>query len=83
MFQERLLYTADILSRAPLKEVSHQNNGSSEEIEQFVQAIVANFPANQDRLDTYRTAQAKTPFAQNSSDIAPQDGLLETSFQES
>ena len=55
----KTLYTADTLSRAPLKEVSHQNIGSSEEIEQFVQAIVANFPANQDRLETYRTAQAK------------------------
>jgi len=39
--------------------VLHQNNGSSEEIEQFVQAIVVNIPANQDHLETYRTAQIK------------------------
>ena len=56
----KTLYTADTLSRAPLKEIPDANSStSSQEIEQFVQAITAAFPASPDRLDSYSKAQAE------------------------
>ena len=56
----KTLYTADTLSRAPLKEIPDANSStSSQEIEQFVQAITAALPASPDRLDSYRKAQAE------------------------
>ena len=54
----KTLYTADTLSRAPLKEIPDASSSlSSQKIEQFVQAITAAFPASPDRLDSYRKAQ--------------------------
>ena len=56
----KTLYTADTLSRAPLKEIPDAcSSSSSEEIEQFMQAITAAFPASPDRLDGYRKVQAE------------------------
>jgi len=56
----KTLYTADALSRAPLKGASDASGCSlSDEIERFVQAVTASLPANQDRLDSYRKAQAE------------------------
>ena len=53
----KTLYTADTLSRAPIKEIP--NSTSSQEIEQFVQAVTAALPASHDRLDSYCKAQAE------------------------
>ena len=56
----KTLYTADTLSRAPVKDISDDSSSySSQEIEQFVQAITAAFPASPDRLDSYRKAQSE------------------------
>ena len=56
----KTLYTADTLSRAPVKNISDDSSSySSHEIEQFVQAITAAFPASPDRLDSYRKVQAE------------------------
>ena len=56
----KTLYTADTLSRAPVKDISDDSSSySSQEIEQFVQAITAAFPASPDRLDSYRKSQAE------------------------
>ena len=52
----KTLYTADVLSKAPLKETSCT---SSNHVEQFVQVVTAALPANQDRLDSHRKAQAE------------------------
>ena len=53
----KLLYTADTLSRAPLQgpvqEDSFQN-----EVETFINDVVANLPTPPDRLQLYREAQA-------------------------
>ena len=57
---EKTLYTADTLSRAPLEETQDASSSlSSQNIEQFVQAITAALPASPDRLDSYRKAQAE------------------------
>ena len=54
----KTFYTADTLSRAPFKEPTDaSSSSSSQEIEQFVQAITATFPASPDHLDSYHTAQ--------------------------
>ena len=56
----KTLYTADALSRTPLQETSDAGGCTSpDEIEQFVQAVTAALPANQDSLDSYRKAQAE------------------------
>ena len=56
----KTLYTADALSRTPLQETSDTGDcTSTNEIEQFVQVVTAALPANQDRLDSYRKAQAE------------------------
>jgi len=56
----KTLYTADALSRAPLKEITDASSSSfSQEIEQFVQAITAAFPTSPDCLDSYCKAQAE------------------------
>ena len=56
----KTLYTADTLSRAPLKETQDaSSSSSSQEIEQFVQAITAALPASPDHLDSYHKAQAE------------------------
>ena len=52
------LYTADTLSRAPLKDPSDTAAVSSRETEQFVQAIRAVLPASADRLEEYAEKQA-------------------------
>ena len=54
---EKTLYTVDALSRTPPQETSDAGNcTSTDEIEQFVQAVTAALPENQDRLDSYRKA---------------------------
>ena len=56
---EKTLYTADTLLRAPLKDTSEASgHTSSDKIERFVQAVIAALPADKDRLDSYRKAQA-------------------------
>ena len=56
----KTLYTADTLSRAPLEETQDASSSlSSQNIEQFVQAIIAALPASPDRLDSYRKPQAE------------------------
>ena len=56
----KTLYTADTLSRAPLKDTFEANgHTSSDEIEWFVQAVIAALPADKDRLDSYCKAQAE------------------------
>ena len=56
----KTLYTADTLSRAPLKDTSEANgHTSSDKIERFVQAVIAALPADKDRLDSYCKAQAE------------------------
>ena len=56
----KTLYTADTLSRASLKDTSEANgHTSSNEIEWFVQAIIAALPADKDGLDSYHKAQAE------------------------
>ena len=52
------LYTADTLSRAPLKGPSDTAAVSFRETEQFVQAIRAVLPASADRLEAYAQKQA-------------------------
>ena len=52
------LYTTDMLSRAPLNDVTDKFSANSTETEQFVQAITAGLPANGDRLKAYAKAQA-------------------------
>ena len=50
----KTLYTADTLSKAPLKDTSEANgHTSSDKIEWFVQAIIAALLADKDRLDSY------------------------------
>ena len=52
------LYTADTLSRAPLKNPCDAAIVNSEETEQFVRAIRAVLPASADRLETFAKHQA-------------------------
>ena len=53
----KTLYTADTLSRAPIKEIP--DFSSSKSSQQFIQAVTAALPASHDRLDNYRTAQSE------------------------
>ena len=46
------------MSRAPLKEISDVTSPSTQEIEQFVQAITAAFPAIPDHLDKAKAAES-------------------------
>ena len=55
----KFLYTADALSRAPLKNCTSDSDGS--EIESFVQGVVVNLPANSDRLEKVCEAQESDP----------------------
>ena len=55
---DKSLYTADTLSRAPLKDSSDTAAVSFRETEQFVQAIRAVLPASTDRLEVYAKKQA-------------------------
>ena len=56
----KTLYTADTLSRTPVKDISDDSSSYSyQEIDQFVQAITATFPGSPDCLDSYRKAQAE------------------------
>ena len=52
----KCLYTADTLSRAPLPSADPVFEGD-EDVENFVQAIIQQLPANKDRLEQYRKAQ--------------------------
>ena len=56
----KTLYTADMLSRAPIQEFSEKDISlTPEETEKFVQVVVSSLPANQDRLDDYSKAQTE------------------------
>ena len=56
----KTLYTADTLSRAPLREPHEVNNSqSAAEIEQFVHAITTALPASPDHLDSCSKTQAE------------------------
>ena len=56
----KTLYTADMLSRAPIQEFSEKDISlTPEETEKFVEVVVASLPANQDRLDDYSKAQTE------------------------
>ena len=52
------LYTADMLSRAPLQETADKSGLIPSETEQFVQSITASLPASEERLEMYAKAQA-------------------------
>ena len=54
----KTLYTADMLSRAPIQDLSVASCPPiPEETEQFIQVVMASVPADQDRLDSYSKAQ--------------------------
>ena len=55
-YQVKYLYTADALSRAPLKTLTPELDTES-----FVQGVVANLPADSDHLEEYRKAQRSDP----------------------
>ena len=58
----KLLYTADTLSRAPLREESDsQTLLRQSEVELFINSITSNLPASQQRLQVYQKAQAADP----------------------
>ena len=70
----KTLYTADTLSRAPLKEATNANSSSSSQgIEQFVQAITAAFPASPDHVDSYRKAQAEDSICSKLIEYCPEN----------
>ena len=54
----KLLYTADALSRAPLREDNPENSDKQAEVESFIATIIASLPASQQRLLGYQNAQA-------------------------
>ncbi|XP_062512805.1 uncharacterized protein K02A2.6-like [Corticium candelabrum] len=54
----KLLYTADTLSRAPLQEQITEDS-LQDDVETFINEVVANLPTTTDRLQTYREAQAR------------------------
>jgi len=55
-------YTPDTLSRAPLPNLSNKSNSiSTDDIELFIQTVVNQLPADKDRLNVYRQAQASDP----------------------
>ena len=54
----KLLYTADALSRAPLREDNPENSDKQAEVESFIATIIASLPASQLRLLGYQNAQA-------------------------
>jgi len=52
-------YTPDMLSQAPLPNLSDKSNSiSTDDIELFVQTVVNQLPPNKDRLNVYRQAKA-------------------------
>ena len=55
----KTFYTADTLSRAPINELSCDASYTPEEIEKFVQEIIATFSASSDCLNIYCKAQAE------------------------
>ena len=57
---EKELYTADTLSRAPLK-MEEADQKLLEEAESFMEIGVSNLPASKDRLDEYRKHQTSDP----------------------
>ena len=46
----KLLYIADTLSRAPLRDDDHENSDKQAEVESFIATIIASLPASQQRL---------------------------------
>jgi hypothetical protein len=52
-----MLYTADKLSRAPLK-VQVPEDSFQNEVETYINKVVANLPTTPDRLQRYREAEA-------------------------
>ena len=56
----KLLYTADTLSRAPLREnnIDLQTLEKQSEVESFIASITSHLPASQQRLLVYQKAQA-------------------------
>jgi len=59
----KFLYTADTLSRAPLrgKDNDPQSLEKQSEIESFIATITSHLPASQQRLQVYQKAQATDP----------------------
>ena len=54
----KLLYTADTLSRASIQEQITEDS-LQDDVETFINEVVANLPTTTDRLQTYREAQAR------------------------
>ena len=53
------LYTPDTLSRAPVNNpANHLASLATEDIKLYIQTFIDNLPADKDRLNTYREAQA-------------------------
>ena len=55
----KLLYTADTLSRAPVKEVHSLQ--LLDEVESFIESVAVNLPASSNQLEAYKRAQSADP----------------------
>ena len=55
-----MLYTADTLSRAPSK-ATDDSPDLPEEVETFIESVVATLPASEQRLEMYRQARYPVP----------------------
>jgi len=53
------LYTADTMSRAPLRDTIDESSVASQDTEQFVQSITESLPASTKRLQLYGESQAR------------------------
>ena len=54
----KLLYTADTLSRTPATTTNHGTD-LPDEVETFINSVIANLPASEQRLEVYRQAQLR------------------------
>ena len=55
----KLLYVADVLSRAPIADAGKVSQHFGEEVEVYVEEVVSNLPASKTRLDVYHQAQTQ------------------------
>ena len=64
----KFLYTADTLSRAPLKIRDFDAEKLQDAVEDFVEAVTATLPASDQRLEEYRKAQREDPICSRVAD---------------
>ena len=60
----KLLCTADTLSRSPVAKAGPNSVAFEKEIESFIEAVIATFPATKKCLQVYLDAQQNDPFVQ-------------------